>query len=803
MPADSRADGASPTAPPVLTVAHVIHSLGAGGAEAVLVDLARAAPAAGLRMVVIGLSDAHSGDEVDRRVVPQLQRHGVVVHEMHGARYDPRQTFAVARILRAEAVDIVHTHLKHADLVGGAAARLAGVPSVSTLHVIDTPTSKGHRIRLAAAMRARSLSSAVIALSSEQLRWYRGYAGRDNRITLLPNGVVEPEVSRDAAAIRAEVGVPDGSALAVCVSLMRPEKGHADLLDAVRRMPATVPVVVALAGDGPLLDGIRSRVESDPSLADRVRVLGFRRDVADLLAAADFVVHPSLADALPTALISALAAARPVVATNVGGIPDIVTTDAGVLVDPADPVALGAAMAEMTETVRAGGIAVEAMQRAARKRYEEYFSADVWVTNLRALYERARNGRDSSASRRVVLVEFPPSGGLFQFSLQLGEALARAGDRVELITGPRPELDSREPGCRVHSLLPTWHPAAGAQAPDWWRRARRVVRAARHTAAWGVLIGYLVLRRPDVVMWSEWRFPSDGWAVHLVRRLLPNAVLALIAHEPRVLVEQPGHDDLYKSSPTTHRALAAAYADLDAVFVLGESARRAVLDTWPVTADVQVIPHGDEGIFAADIPGAESTRPLALCFGTITAYKGIDTLLRAWPAVLERVPDARLTIAGSFSADVDASAMRAQIAGIAGVELDARYIPLAEVPGYFARSRCVVLPYKRSSQSGVVHLAYTLQRPVVATRVGDIPDVVTEGESGLLVSPGDPDALAGALVQLLTDAEWAGRMGRAGARALARGATWDQVADRIRQGLPARPATTARAVGRLRGRSDA
>jgi glycosyltransferase involved in cell wall biosynthesis len=190
---------------------------------------------------------------------------------------------------------------------------------------------------------------------------------------------------------------------------------------------------------------------------------------------------------------------------------------------------------------------------------------------------------------------------------------------------------------------------------------------------------------------------------------------------------------------------------------------------------------------------------VALCFGTITAYKGVDTLLQAWPAVLERVPDARLTIAGSFSADVDAAELRARVARLAGVELDARYVPLAEVSQLFARSRCVVLPYKRSSQSGVAHLAHTLHRPVVATRVGDIPEVVRDGESGLLVEPDDPSGLADALVRLLTDADLAARLGAAGAGALARGASWDQVADLVRQGLPARP-VTARAAGRLRGR---
>lgn len=775
-----------PGPPTTLTAAHVIHSLGAGGAETMLVELARVAPSAGIRLVVVGLSDAESDAGTDNRVVPQLRDHGAVVYEMHSGRYDLTAVRELAKLLREERVGVVHTHLKHADVVGGAAARLAGLPSVSTLHVIDIPTSRMHGFRVRSAVFARRhLSSTVIALSAAQRRWYARYAGPEAPIILLPNGIAEPRVTRDGAAVRAEIGVEEGALLAVCASLMRPEKGHADLLPAVRLLPSDVRLVLAMAGDGPLLESIRSAVASDPVLQQRIRILGFRSDVADLIAASDFVVQPSLEDALPTSLISALAAGRPIVATNVGGIPDIVGPGCGLLVDAGQPAALSAGLADMAARIRSDPAAVAAMHQAARDWYEAHFSAAVWVRNLRALYQSVIDARRPYGRRRIALVEFPPSGGLYQFSLQLGEALARAGDDVELITGPSPELYSREPGCRVRSILPTWHPSAGAAAPGWWRRARRVIRAGQHSAAWAVLIAHLLRTRPDVVMWSAWRFPIDGWGVHAVRKVLPNAVLAIVAHEPRPLVEQPGHVGMYKTSGATNRALATAYADLDVAFVLGESARQILTETWPITAPVHVIPHGDEGIFvSAAMPGVETTRPVALSFGTITAYKGIDTLCDAWPAVLAQIPDAELVIVGALSADVDESLLRSTVANLPGVSLHTGYVPVPDVAPYFARARCVVLPYKRSSQSGVAHLAHTMGRPVVATRVGDIPAVVRDGVSGLLVDPDDSEGLAQSLIQLLRDPETARAMGEAGLRGLAAGASWDDVAGRLRQGLP-------------------
>src|ERR1700733_11932224 len=104
--------------PASLTVAHVIHSLGSGGAEAVLVELARAAPSAGLRLIVIGLSSPPSGVSVGHSVVPQLRELGATVYEMNAARYNPTPAITLAKIFREEHVDIVHTHLKHADIVG-------------------------------------------------------------------------------------------------------------------------------------------------------------------------------------------------------------------------------------------------------------------------------------------------------------------------------------------------------------------------------------------------------------------------------------------------------------------------------------------------------------------------------------------------------------------------------------------------------------------------------------------------------------------------------------------------------------
>ncbi len=380
-------------------VAHVIHSLGAGGAESLLIDLAPALRDAGIECVVVGLSDAE-----DSRAVPMLEAAGVKVYQLHAPRYDVRVVPKLMRILAQEQVNLVHTHLKHADLVGGIAARRLGLPAVSTLHTIAGGQGSwltSAKTRLAANGR-RKLADRTIAISRAQRDWYVQYAG-ERGVVLLGNGVADCVPVRGRDAIRAELGVPDGAILAVTVSLMRPEKGYDVLLEAIRRIPEDPVVVFALCGDGQLLETVRATVAGDPALAARVRVLGFRRDIPDLLNAADLVVHPSREDALPTALISALAAGRPVVATDVGGIPDIVSPKIGELVPAGDPEALaaGITLVSSDEYLRARCGA------AARARYVERFSAEAWAERLRDLYEEllhfvpAVTGLGGSSAGRV------------------------------------------------------------------------------------------------------------------------------------------------------------------------------------------------------------------------------------------------------------------------------------------------------------------------------------------------------------------------------------------------------------------
>ena len=383
-----------------MRVCHLIHALDRGGAEDVLVELARVAPAVGLDLSVVALTPLQGAVNA-----PRLQALGTEVRGLDLTnRWDPRGPRRALDLVAPLRPDVVHTHLKHADLVGAYVAARLGVPHVSTLHVIEDGVTGARRVKrfMAGAVRRR-VAGHAIAVSDATATWARRQRQVPAaRMSVIRNGVGDlAALDADArAAVRDGLGIPATARVVLMVAIMRPGKGHTDLLTAARRVLADHDAWFLLAGDGPLEDEIEAAIGADPRLCDRVLPLGFRDDVPALLQAADLVVHPSHADALPTALIQAMAAGRPVVATRVGGIPEIVSDATGRLVAPGDVDALVGALVELLtderRRVRLG--------TAGRARYEAEFRADRWAGALQELYRELVDQHPGPKERRSRVV---------------------------------------------------------------------------------------------------------------------------------------------------------------------------------------------------------------------------------------------------------------------------------------------------------------------------------------------------------------------------------------------------------------
>ncbi|MFA7509255.1 MAG: glycosyltransferase family 4 protein [Mycolicibacterium sp.] len=362
-----------------------------------------------------------------------------------------------------------------------------------------------------------------------------------------------------------------------------------------------------------------------------------------------------------------------------------------------------------------------------------------------------------------MLVELSPSGGLFQFAFELGSALAARGERVELWTGPRPELASSQPGFTVRPVLPTWHPGDTGVHSRAFRLARRGFRAGQLIFAWTVLSVRLLAARPHAVLWSQWRFAFEPMFVVAVSTLLRSSILGLIAHEP-VPRSDAKDTSTAKAGALLTRAFRAAWRRLDVAFVLGPRTRDLAVTHWQPRCPVYVIPHGAE----PGVRGGRSVRPVAdtepvvLFFGVWAKYKGIEVLLDAFARVRAELPESQLVLAGDVGADIDLPSVLDRAGQIGNVDARPGYVAIDDVAALFDAARVVAVPYIRATQSGVAHLAFTFGRPVVSSAVGDLPEVIEDRVTGLLVEPDDADGLAAALVELLRNPSLAAALGAAG-----------------------------------------
>ena len=349
------ARGAAPAGPRVV---HVITQIVRGGAENHLIELVRWQVAHGCALTVAYLKDVPYWDR-------EMERLGVTVVPL-GMRFygDPLPLLRLRRVLARARPDVVHAHLPPGELYARAALvgpRLGALPFVISKHN-DTPFREGDpRLVLPLARWVGRRAGAMITISDAVRRRVvrEGLVASPERAVTVPYGLdASPFLARDEAAVarlRAEWGVPEGAVLFGTVARMIPQKSLATLLDGFARLRAAhpgTPLRLALVGRGALEPELRARAE-ELGIMDACVWAGFREDIVDVMHAFDVFVLTSLWEGLGLVLLEAMAAARPVVASAVSAIPEIVLDgQTGRLFAPGDPAALAAAMAEMLDPAR-------------------------------------------------------------------------------------------------------------------------------------------------------------------------------------------------------------------------------------------------------------------------------------------------------------------------------------------------------------------------------------------------------------------------------------------------------------------
>jgi glycosyltransferase involved in cell wall biosynthesis len=298
----------------------------------------------------------------------------------------------LARDLRQQHVDVIHAHLFEPSVIGLPAALLARTPlRVMTRHYSDYHTRIEKRWHVRLDQLCTRLSHRVIAVSSHTRDHMVSVEGAPaGKIDVVLNGIDFDRVRLSSpeapARLRAEFGAAERHLLLI-VARLHPEKGYEHLFAALPGIEARTgrrPLLL-VAGTG-ALEASYSRLVGDLGVTDRVRFLGFRRDVPDLMAAADLLVLPSVAEAFGLVLAEALFLGVPVVATRVGGIPEIVDDGQdGVLVPPAD----SAALAEATAALLRDPDRRHRLGAAGRVKVLERFGFERMVRAYEAVYDRA------------------------------------------------------------------------------------------------------------------------------------------------------------------------------------------------------------------------------------------------------------------------------------------------------------------------------------------------------------------------------------------------------------------------------
>jgi glycosyltransferase involved in cell wall biosynthesis len=277
--------------------------------------------------------------------------------------------------------DVVHTHGYRPDVLDAGVARSMGVATVTTVH--GSSRTRG-RVRLYELLQFAAFRrfDAVVAVSRPLVRLLSRFGVPSDRIHVVPNGWDGRAPGWDRHAARQLLGVPRDRFLIGWVGRLIPVKAADVFLRALAEL-GDVPWSAAVVGDGDERDGLE-RLAGALGLSDRVAFPGMMDDAARLFPAFDVFVLSSRTEGTPIVLFEAMAAGVPVVATAVGGVPDVVSGTEALLVPPQNPVAL--AQAIRTALLDRG--ATQARVTAARARLTRDFTLDRWVAGYDAVYRQ-------------------------------------------------------------------------------------------------------------------------------------------------------------------------------------------------------------------------------------------------------------------------------------------------------------------------------------------------------------------------------------------------------------------------------
>ncbi len=360
-----------------MSVLYLSTSSGPGGAERVISNLASSLDPDRYRAILClfrpgWIQERSEGRGVRTYVIPT---HGMT---------DWRWALQFKRLLRQERVDLIHAHEFDANVQGAFVAALSGIPLVATVHGKNYFWEK---LRRRLAYRWVSRRATMVAVSQNLKEFIIEKVGiSPDRLRVVYNGVDALPYCEEADVnqFRRELGLPENDQIVGVVGNLYPVKGHQYLIEGIPAVLQKCPnTSFVFAGRGQLETELKEQVQR-LGLDKRVHFLGLRQDIPRILALLDVFVLPSLSEGLSMAILEAMIAGKPVVATQVGGNPELVLDgETGFLVPPRDSQALASSLVTLLTNKQ------QAVQFAekGKRRAEGQFSLGTMVHAYQTLYD--------------------------------------------------------------------------------------------------------------------------------------------------------------------------------------------------------------------------------------------------------------------------------------------------------------------------------------------------------------------------------------------------------------------------------
>ena len=378
-------------------IAYLIDGLSMGGAERLMVPILQHLSRAHFDPYVCAMQSKDGNLLAD-----EIRALGVPVECLDIKRL--RDLDAIPRLtkyLKRVGADLVHTQLEAANILGNLSAKFLGLPSLCTIHVmpsldVKTKTKLHQRVEW---FVLRHFCNRVISVSEEARAYHIQISGSSpEQVTTIYNGIdlsafVSMDDAKEREAVRLELNIPQDANVLVTVAVLRPPKGIQFMIRALPKVLTPHPnTYYLIVGDGPHHDALIDEADK-AGVSKQVIFAGMRKDVPRLLAASDVFILPTLTEALPTVLAEAMGAGLPIIASRVGGVPEMIADHQnGLLVEPEAPDELSLACIRLLEQPETRAT----MGAAGWKIVNQKFSIERQVAQLMELYlEQLQHDRKS------------------------------------------------------------------------------------------------------------------------------------------------------------------------------------------------------------------------------------------------------------------------------------------------------------------------------------------------------------------------------------------------------------------------